>query len=296
MFVLTINVRWFNRKHKFLDHATATPRREKFGSATHGLSLFLKAKSASTKNFITESVRFNIVDSKCKDIKKFSSNWNSSWRKIKWGNGEVFGIRPLVSAKAFYSNPERFFADGKLHLMVEVYYSDSQQLSDDVLTISDNEEDIHDNPPAEKKARIIDDLFEAFIVNTPDITLKTSDGFELKANIAKLSECSEVFRKMRNEVELDKSVVVEIPDFNRAVVTEALRFFYCGKIQNLETKNIDMELYNISKKYEIKGLSEICLKMMAQNLNAANVLSIVILSEIQNSEEVFEKCCAIIQQ
>jgi len=55
---------------------------------------------------------------------------------------------------------------------------------------------------------------------------------------------------------------VEVKDSKEIVVREMLRFFYTGKIENLE--NICMDLYVLADRYMVDRLKSICTRALIQ--------------------------------
>lgn len=162
------------------------------------------------------------------------------------------------------------------------------------------------NSPTNTKAEVEDltDLmshlqsvnFDSLVASdTQLVTLKTSDGVELKACKEVLAAHSTVFESMfKIDMEEAASDKVEIIDFSGRVMKELLKFLYYGKVSE-DLEDFDVELYHAAKVYDIDGLPEICYESIYNNLNAENVFKIVSFANLYDLDFLFYKCCWFIK-
>lgn len=252
----------------------------------------MRSCSASSINVCTDSVRFSIVEPDTKKFIKSSFVWNDHWKDLNWKENVVYGCRPLITTNELYANPTKYakyYTDGRLHLIVEIYYSAKVEVkpNDDLSTDTDG-------PPAKKMKSDEVDVFSMLIEAPAEVRLKTSDGKKLKCDVEKLSAISEVFQEMLICDTTDHANIdIQVPDFNSYVVKEFLRFVYLGTVQNLDKHAI--ELIKFSVQYKVNGLYEIAMQMVKTNLKVSTVLETVILAQKNNIDKLFKECCKIIQ-
>lgn len=182
-------------------------------------------------------------------------------------------------------NLDQFERNGKLNLQMEITYKKN---ANDIILL-----DSYDYEPPRKIVKLDDDnLFEAMVAT--DVTLQTSDGFKLKAHIAKLSESSSEFKKLLTSERVEKSNgVIKLADIDREVLTEMLRFIYCMKVKNIE--EIGIKLIKSAVIYKIPQLREFCLESFKRDFTIENVLSIAVLANTNNMKDLFDCCCKKIQ-
>lgn len=146
--------------------------------------------------------------------------------------------------------------------------------------------------------KVLDDMFGAMIdINEAkdDVILETCDGFELKANMKKLSEKSSVFKAMFTHAMTETTCrQVQIKDIDREILVELLRFVYWKKVKNLE--EIAFKLFEAAHKYDIQELEKMCVKSIKNRLEEENVVEIVEFAELFNLADLFNSCCQIFER
>jgi leucine-zipper-like transcriptional regulator 1 len=127
-----------------------------------------------------------------------------------------------------------------------------------------------------------------------DFTIITSDNKELKAHKLILRAQSEYFKRMlANEWKENLENELHINDFDSTIIETLLVFMYCGG--NKEEENVDtIKLFEASKRYEVKGLPEICVGYMKDSLSKLNVLKIVQVAFTHDLTILFDCCIDII--
>lgn len=146
------------------------------------------------------------------------------------------------------------------------------------------------------------DVFEMMFMHPFDMTIKTSDGFVLKANEQIITEKSKIIEICRDRrlsplgIKLEPSENLEI-DCNRATLIELWRFIYQGVLKNAETMSITRynDFLEAATKYQIEGLFDYCINTIKKNFKEFEVLKIVELAESHNIPSLFDKCCKHIQ-
>ncbi|XP_033216189.1 uncharacterized protein LOC117172404 [Belonocnema kinseyi] len=85
---------------------------------------------------------------------------------------------------------------------------------------------------------------------------------------------------------------LEIDDFEPKVVKEFLRYLYTGKISNWD--NYIDKLFAIAHKYQVEDLKNECALLLFGNLTIENVIHVLILSDLYDSEDLKQKCLGLI--
>lgn len=148
------------------------------------------------------------------------------------------------------------------------------------------------------------DIFETMLINPGNIFLKTSDGYVLKANKELLSEKSKTFQSIIQEVTTAQLFAFQFqrrPDdtptinvnFSKTTMIEILSFIVQKTVKNIE--HIDVEVLKAAKQYQIEGFEEYYQSSILKVLTETNVLKFVQHADLGNWEELFEKCCKIMQ-
>lgn len=102
-----------------------------------------------------------------------------------------------------------------------------------------------------------------------------------------LAARSETFSAMfLNEVDGNKTDIIDIRDMDASVMEAFLKYLYSGKFDDELPEDIITKLYAAGDKYAVKSLKQICSKCMAENLNEKNFLDFVLLSDVHNDKEL----------
>lgn len=104
-----------------------------------------------------------------------------------------------------------------------------------------------------------------------DITLKCSDGVELKCHSNVLSvDYPEMYEMLQG------AKVIQISDINSKIMREVLRWIYCKKITDI-TSDFAL-LVKVANAYHITDLKEKCFNSLQDRLNPANIKSVLKLA------------------
>ena len=109
-----------------------------------------------------------------------------------------------------------------------------------------------------------------------------------------LSTGSPVFYSMFHGELYEKSDEIAIPDLQKDVFINLLRYLYCEK-PTLTAETIMGTLY-ASKKYLVPALTRECVKFLDENLDAHNVLVVLSQSLAFDEKELVEKCWKIVDE
>lgn len=168
-----------------------------------------------------------------------------------------------------------FIKDGKIHLMVVIRQNDMR---------GDIGQREGDSNPAKKFFDAMSHADSGEIV-----TLRTMDGSEFKVVRSILIEKSVYFQKMFETEMREKSEgVVNVKDFSGAAVCEFLKFMCIGEIDAIE--NVDKELYEMAKVYEVEELLKKCLSSIESRIDAEHVVDILKFAYLHEIDGLFEQC------
>lgn len=201
---------------------------------------------------------------------------------MDWENVKSWGFA-LLTHEELFEEERRYVKDGKLHLVVVI---------EDMTPLLANME----APKTTDQGRF-SEVFKVItaktIMNTEMVTLRTADGVELKAFKNVLSKASIVFQKMfEHDMEEKSTGVVEVIDFSGKIMGELLKFVYGGNVHL--TPDIDIELFNAAKVYQIEGLSDICLKSIKYRTTRYNVFEVLQIADTHDEKELYQFCLEII--
>jgi len=106
-----------------------------------------------------------------------------------------------------------------------------------------------------------------------DVTLRTMEGDEIKAQSTFLTYHSKVFRKMLSPGNFNEGIngLVELPDVGSEHVRALLDFCYYGHI----SKDQVCEMFKLADKYIIDALREGCFEIMKSEKDSATVISYI---------------------
>lgn len=196
----------------------------------------------------------------------------------------------LRSCNNLYSNQDILFPDGKLQLLVAIEFAVPQMNFNSMTNFSFSSTFASIN-----NRKTVDELFDMMMIFQPDITLKLSDGSELKANMKKLSEKSAVFTELFKPENLSTCNGIVQVDINRQTMIELMRYIYTNGMQQATVDNITKgRMFIAACKYEMKELADIYAQFMTPILSLSNVLPIVPHVIQKNYDELFNECCKII--
>ena len=122
-----------------------------------------------------------------------------------------------------------------------------------------------------------------------DVTIKSGDK-EFKAHKAVLASQSPVFKAMLSKKK--GSTVVDISEADPKVVPEMLNYLYTGRAPNLDT--MTRELLLLASKYEISHLLEMAEKKLKSDINASNVVELLIFATTHNAPNLKKACLTYI--
>ena len=125
-----------------------------------------------------------------------------------------------------------------------------------------------------------------------DVTVKCGDK-EFKAHKAILATQSPVFKAMfKTDNKKKGSSVVDISEADPEVVSEMLSYLYTGRAPNLDT--VTRELLLIASKYEISHLLEMTQKKLKSDINASNVVELLIFATTHDTPSLKKACLTYI--
>lgn len=128
--------------------------------------------------------------------------------------------------------------------------------------------------------------------STADVIVKASDGVAIRVHKFVLTTQSPVFRTMFNtNMNEKKNSLVKIEDFTSKVLTELIKFMYCGEAET--SADINAELLRAAKRYEITGLYEICENSIIENFDRVDIWPMLEISHTFNMQKLFEFVASI---
>jgi len=126
-----------------------------------------------------------------------------------------------------------------------------------------------------KKVYTCENIVRSIVNNEDctDVTLRTMEGDEIKAQSTFLTYHSKVFRKMLSPGNFDEGIngLVEMPDVGSEHVRALLDFCYYGHI----SKDQVCEMFKLADKYIIDALREGCFEIMKSEKDPATVISYI---------------------
>lgn len=201
---------------------------------------------------------------------------------IMVGGGDLLddiylGVHDLIASKELFSKNNHYVRNGQMHLIVNIRIVPPMNSNDNIPP----QKTINQDP--------FDEVFKVMTSKADMITLRTSDGKELKAFKKLVAKKSIVLSRMFKTDMIEKSSgVVNIIDFSGKVMEELLKFIYVGKVDSIE--RIDMELYDAAKVYQIDGLQKICLMSITYRMNFFNLTEILIFADFHDEHDLYNLC------
>jgi len=126
-----------------------------------------------------------------------------------------------------------------------------------------------------KKVYTCENIVKGIVNNEEctDVTLRTMEGDEIKAQSTFLTYHSKVFRKMLSPGNFNEGIngLVELPDVGSEHVRALLDFCYYGHI----SKDQVCEMFKLADKYIIDALREGCFEIMKSEKDPATVISYI---------------------
>ena len=92
-----------------------------------------------------------------------------------------------------------------------------------------------------------------------------------------LASASQVFKKMFESDMKEKNGVIEISDFDPAIISDLLTYIYTGEAPNLKT--LAKGLIYAADKYDLQGLVFICMQQLETELTFDNVAEVLFLAD-----------------
>lgn len=121
-----------------------------------------------------------------------------------------------------------------------------------------------------------------------DVTIKASDGHEIRVHKFPLIMRSKTFKTMFEIDMTEKQTgIVEIKDFDSTVLNELFRFIYYNEVEGIG--DVYDELLRAAKRYEIGGISEMCERYIIQNFESfesKEMLELLKLADYYDMEEL----------
>ena len=104
-----------------------------------------------------------------------------------------------------------------------------------------------------------------------------------------LALASQVFKKMFESDMKEKNGVIEISDFDPAIISDLLMYIYTGEAPNLKT--LAKELLFAADKYDLQGLVFICMQQLETDLTFDNVAEVLLLADRLSLENPLRSVC-----
>ena len=104
-----------------------------------------------------------------------------------------------------------------------------------------------------------------------------------------LASASQVFKKMFESDMKEKNGVIEISDFDPAIISDLLKYIYTGEAPNLKT--LAKELLFAADKYDLQGLVFICMQQLETDLTFDNVAEVLFLVDRLSLENPLRSVC-----
>ena len=104
-----------------------------------------------------------------------------------------------------------------------------------------------------------------------------------------LASVSQVFQKMFESDMQEKNGVINISDFDSAVIFDVLAYIYTGEAPNLKTLAKDLLL--AADKYDLQGLVFICMQQLETDLTFDNVAEVLFLADKLSLQNPLRNAC-----
>ena len=104
-----------------------------------------------------------------------------------------------------------------------------------------------------------------------------------------LASVSQVFQKMFESDMQEKNGVINISDFDSAVIFDVLTYIYTGEAPNLKT--LAKELLFAADKYDLQGLVLICMQQLETDLTFDNVAEVLFLADKLTLDNPLRNAC-----
>lgn len=228
-----------------------------------------------TKNIVTASVSFGIVNDENKVVKIKVTDKKTYNTQID--AEAMWGFREFIET-SFISNKDNGLIHSSLKIMIEC------EITVYISCDKDREKQEECVKEEEKTRRLEEfDRYESLIDSNAfsDVSFMV-EGQILNAHKCILVKSSPVFTAMfQNEMREKQERMIEIEDIKHSAFAEMLRFIYAGKI-NLEVDNIELsagELLFAADKYDIDGLKDKCEKLMCKTLCLDKVVDMLKIAD-----------------
>ena len=177
-----------------------------------------------------------------------------------------------------YSSIDQYLHNGCLALQVDATIL---CLTDPTESIHEQRNPLENNVLAGIKSLLTDTSFA-------DVTIKCANA-EFKAHKAVLTSQSPVFKKMlESDIKEKETSVIEIPNVDRAVISDMLKYFYTGSAPNLD-EHVEV-LFDLADKYELSQLYATCEDQLKSKMNVTNVIDFLILADMHRAKYLKDAC------
>ena len=177
-----------------------------------------------------------------------------------------------------YSDIDKYLHNGCLALQVDATIL---CLTDPTESIREQRNPLDNNVLAGIKSLLTDTSFA-------DVTIKCANA-EFKAHKAVLTSQSPVFRRMlESDMKEKETSVIEIPNVDRAVISDMLNYFYTGSAPNLD-EHVEV-LFDLADKYVLLQLFATCEDQLKSKMNVTNVTRFLILADMHRAKYLKDAC------
>ncbi|XP_044584480.1 speckle-type POZ protein B-like [Cotesia glomerata] len=191
----------------------------------------------------------------------------------------------------FFNSSRTVFGYSTFVLIDELLEKKDEFFENDALTVGINlivyDDYVATNHPINRlKASIykLSDDFRDLLVAKKKCDVKIQVGGKIfDAHKLVLTTRSCVFDAMfSHDMKENKKNEITIPDVDPDVFEKVLDYIYTDKVDDLKT--FAEELLEVSDKYQLLGLKEICEEYLSESLSVENSIRILILADLHNSK------------
>jgi len=176
--------------------------------------------------------------------------------------------------------PSEFINEDTLTIVCEMTIP-----GNDVTRLGYTYNDAKSSPRKDESSKLVTDMERLLETSTlTDVTIKCENKI-LECHKAILSARSNVFRAMfQHDMRETKNNEIIISDLDFTTVKDMVKFIYSGRLVDVAEKS-DL-LLSAADKYDIKDLKDICCQCLSANLNAEQIVDILVLSDLHKATEL----------
>jgi len=194
-------------------------------------------------------------------------------KKYRYHDSSGWGICDILV-------PSEFINEDTLTIVCEMTIP-----GNDVTRLGYTYNDAKNSPRKDESSKLVTDMERLLETSTlTDVTIKCENKI-LECHKAILSARSNVFRAMfQHDMRETKNNEIIISDLDFTTVKDMVKFIYSGRLVDIAEKS-DL-LLSAADKYDIKDLKDICCQCLSANLNAEQIVDILVLSDLHKATEL----------